>query len=47
VLFRSTDGGASFSEIGRGAIPSTAGGDAGISYNSVTGIWYQLISERM
>ena len=47
VLFRSTDGGASFTEIGRGAIPSTAGGDVGISYDPTTGIWYQLISERM
>ena len=47
VMFRSTDGGASFTEIGRGAIPATAGGDVGISYNAATGMWYQLISERM
>jgi len=47
VLYRSTDGGTTFSEVSRGAVPSTAGGDVGISYNAVTGMWYQLLSVRM
>jgi len=47
VLYRSTDGGTTFSEVSRGAVPSNAGGDVGISYNAVTGMWYQLLSVRM
>lgn len=47
VIFKSTDGGKTFQEITRGAIPSTAGGDASIAYNSKTKQWLQLVSERM
>lgn len=47
VILKSTDGGKSFVEITRGTIPSTSGGDAGISYNPKTKQWLQLLSERM
>ena len=47
VIYRSTDGGASFQELGRGALPAGAGGDAAITYQPTTGTWYQLYLERM
>ncbi len=47
VLYKSTDGGSTFVEVSRGTVPSTAGGDVGISYNATTGMWYQLLSVRM
>ena len=47
VILKSTDGGKSFVEVTRGTIPSTSGGDAGISYNPKTKQWLQLLSERM
>ena len=47
VIFRSTNGGKSFEELSRGAIPSNAGGDAAIAYNPRTKQWLQLLGERM
>jgi hypothetical protein len=47
VLFQSTNGGLSFVEIARGILPPGAGGDAAITYDPTTGVWYQLYLERM
>lgn len=47
VILGSTDGGRNFSELGRGAIPASAGADSSIAYNPKTKSWFQLLSERM
>jgi hypothetical protein len=47
VLYRSSDGGTSFTEIARAVLPAGAGGDAAITYDSTSGLWYQLYLERM
>lgn len=47
LLYRSTNGGVSFSEMGSGLIPNNSGADAAISFNAKTNTWYQLLCQRM
>lgn len=47
VVFESSDGGTSFTELTRTALPVGALGDTGLTYDATTSTWYQLVSERM
>ena len=47
VIYRSSNGGASFQELGRNVLPAGAGGDAAITYQAATNTWYLMYLERL
>jgi hypothetical protein len=47
VIYRSSNGGASFQELGRNVLPAGVGGDAAITYQASTNTWYLMYLERM
>jgi hypothetical protein len=47
VIYRSSNGGTSFQELGRNVLPVGVGGDAAITYQASTNTWYLMYLERM
>ena len=47
VIYRSSNAGASFQELGRNVLPAGVGGDAAITYQAATNTWYLMYLERM
>jgi hypothetical protein len=47
VIYRSSNGGASFQELGRNVLPAGVGGDAAVTYQASTSTWYLMYLERM
>jgi hypothetical protein len=47
IIYRSSNGGASFQELGRSVLPAGVGGDAAITYQASTSTWYLMYLERM
>ena len=47
VIYRSSNGGASFQELGRNVLPAGVGGDAAITYQAAANTWYLMYLERM
>lgn len=46
-IFKSLDGGKTFTQLAEGTLPSNAGGDAALGYDATSKTWYQMVSERM
>ena len=47
IIYRSSNGGASFQELGRNVLPAGVGGDAAITYQAAANTWYLMYLERM